>query len=193
MTLYLPGPWELEFLYTEAGLTHIQRLNCQTFVEGAVGDPLSAFTLERRANVPTSALTLATAWVNLIKPLFAATTNFTVVNLYKYNAGSLSKVFYSTATLGLVGTSGAAYSPTQQLILSFRSQLGNSVKISLLEIATNSQVRQPIDDAPANVQAIADFVSGADSWILARDGSYPIGQLNACYGKNDSIEKKRFR
>jgi hypothetical protein len=193
MTLYLPGPWEIEILYVDGGLTHIARYNCDMNVAASVGDPMSAFIVERRAATPTAADLIITNWVTLIKPLFSTTTNFTTANLYKYNVGTMSKVFYASYTIGQVGTGAGAFQPTQELILTFRSQLGNPIRLSFLEIVTDSRVRQPIDDAPANVQAIADFTTGVQSWILARDGSYPVGQLNACYGKNDALERQRYR
>lgn len=193
MTLFKPGPWELEFAYVEAGLTHLMRLNCDMFAEGAVGDPATAFVVNRRAATPTDAVTIGLAWVNLIRTQFAVSTNFTVMNIYKYVPGTLAKVFYSTATIGLTGSVAGIGVSMQQLILTFRSQLGNGVKLNFLEITTPSSVRMPMDDATAGVQAIADFATGVQSWILARDGSYPIGQLNACFGRNDAIERKRFR
>lgn len=193
MTQYLPGPYELELFYTEGGLTHKQRLNLELAVEGAVGDPFTSFSTLTRGGAVVAMDVATLAWVNLIKTQFAGTTNFTIANLYKFVPGTTEKNFLATFDVNLVGTGAGSYVPSQQLFLTFTTQLGNGVKVVFLEGQTAFNVRVPLRDANASIQAIANWIVSTSNWILARDESYPVGKLNLVGGQNEAIFKRRNR
>lgn len=193
MTQYYPGPWEVELFYTEGGITHKQRLNCDISAQGAVGDPFSAFTVTQKNNIGVTLNTAVDAWVNIIKPLFAATTNFTIANLYKYTPNSYDKAFFATYDVNQIGTGAGGAQLNQQLTLTFTTVLGNNVRVAFLDVNTNLSTRIPIRDATAQIQAVASFLVGSTGWIIARDGSFPAGRLNSSQGQNEALFKTRNR
>lgn len=193
MTQYYPGPYEVEIFYVEGGITHKQRLNTALGVIAAAGSPFSSFSVLTRAGTNVTLDTAVTAWVNLIRPLFAATTNFTIANLYRYAENSFDKTFLSTFDVNLVGSNAGGVQLNHQTILTFTTQQGNNMRVSFLDDSNALSSRIPIRDANAQIQAIATFLVGTTNWITARDGSYPVGRLNSSQGQNEALFKRRNR
>lgn len=193
MTLHFPGPYEVELFYTETNITHKMRLNCNLLVEGDAGDPFSSFDVEIRNGAGIDLDVAVLAWVNLIRTLFNASTNFTIANLYKFTPDSFEKTFLSTFNVNLLGSAAGAAVLMQQSTLTFTTNLGGNVRVELLESAQGGNLRIPIRDAAATVRAVADFLVSPTNWVLARDGGYPTGQLNWSNGRNDALENQRFR
>lgn len=192
MTQHYPGPYEVELFYTESGITHKMRLNCDLSVEAAVGDPFANFAVSTRAAASVALNTAVTAFVTLLQPLFSTTTNFTIANLWKYVPLSNEKDFLSTYDVNLLGTVGTAQL-TRQTIQTYRTSLGGPMRIVLMENNLNSNAIIPIRDAGATYLALANFLTGSSNWILARDGGWPTGKLNQASGINDAIERQRYR
>lgn len=192
MTLYKPGPYEVEIFYVEAGLTHKQRLNCNIVAEGAVGDPFSAFSVALRNGTNIALNTAVDAYTTLMKARLGPTTNITIANLYKYVVGTYDKNFLATYDINLIGT-GAGAALNHQTVLTFTTQLGNNVRWEILEDGSTLSTRIPIRDAVLALQNIANYLVGPTGWVIARDGSYPTGKLNSSEGQNEAIFKKRNR
>lgn len=193
MTQYYPGPWEVEIFYVEGGITHKQRLNCEILTTGASGDPFTAFTVNTKANTAIALNTAVDAYVALLKPLLATTTNITIGNLYQYLPDSYDKTFRSTYDINQIGTSAGAYNPNHQTMMTFTSALGNPFKWTILDDPATNQLRVPIRDATAPFQNMANYLVGNTSWIIARDGSFPVGKLNIVGGQNEALFKRRNR
>lgn len=193
MTAYYPGPFEVEIFYVEGGITHKQRLNCDIVAAAPVGDPFSAFSVALRngSNIPLDTALLA--YLTLFRALFAATTNFTIANLYQYVPESYDKSFLATYDINLLGTGAGAANLNHQTILTFTSQLGNGVRFTTLDDNATLNSSIPIRDASAQIIAYANYVVGGTAWMLARDGSYPAGRLNSSQGQNEALFKARNR
>lgn len=193
MVQYFPGPYEVEIFYVEGGITHKQRLNCKVTAEGNVGDPFSAFTVERRNGSGVAVDTALLEYIALLRPLFSGTTNITIANLYRYFPNTFDKTFLSTLDVNLVGTGVGAAQLNHQTMLTFTTQFGNNMRVTVLDDFNSLSTRIPIRDASAPIQALATYLVGATNWIVARDGSYPIGRLNSSQGQNEALFKARNR
>lgn len=193
MVQYFPGPYEVEIFYVEGAITHKQRLNCRVTAEGAVGDPFSAFSAERRNGAQASLQVLVDEYINVMKAIFAPTSNITIANLYRYVPNTFDKAFLATYDINTVGTSAGTANLNQQLTLTFTTQFGNNVRLAYLDGVFPLNTRIPIRDAVASIQAIANYAVSTTSWIVARDGSYPIGKLNSSQGQNEALFKARNR
>lgn len=193
MVQYFPGPYEVEIFYVELGITHKQRINCRVTAEGAVGDPFSAFSAERRNGAQSSLQVLVDEYITLMRPLFSGTSNITIANLYKYVPNTFDKAFLGTYDINLTGSGVGSAVANQQLTLTFTTQFGNNVRLAYLDVRYNLSSRIPIRDATAEILALSNYVTGPTSWIVARDGSYPIGKLNSSQGQNEALFKARNR
>lgn len=190
---YYPGPYEVEIFYVEGGITHKQRLNCKIVAEGNVGDPFSAFSVEQRNGSAVSLDNALGSYTNLMKVIFAASSNITIANLYKYAPNSYDKTFLATHDINLVGTGAGGANLNHQLMLTFTTQAGNGMRLTWLDDNNTLDTRIPIRDAGTPINNLANFVVGATSWIVARDGTYPIGRLNSVQGQNEALFKRRKR
>lgn len=193
MVQYYPGPWEVEIFYTDGGITHKQRLNCIVVAAGDVGDPFSAFTVQPRSGANIALNTAVDAYVALMRPLLAATTNITIANLYSYTPDSFDKDFQATYDINLLGSGGGTVQLNHYAMLTFTTQLGNNMKIQWMDDNSTEQNRIPIRDAAAVHLNMANYLTGASNWIIARDGSYPVGKLNRVSGQNEALFKRRNR
>lgn len=193
MARNLIGPWVVDIFYVVNTLEHRMRLNCDMASGGEAGDPFSEFQVKLRSGGQTPLNTAVDAWVALIKTQFGTTVNITIANLYYVPPDTEETQFRSTYNINLLGTNGSAPSLTHQSTLTFTTQLGGPFRIAFMEDSVTTQTRVPIRDASAPVQAIATYLSGSTNWIIARDGSYPVGWLNYSGNVNDSLERRRYR
>lgn len=192
MTVYYPGPYEVELIYTFQSLTHKQRLNCDVTTVPNVGDPLTSVNLKTKAGTPVVAATAIQAWVDLIKPLFHSQTTFTVANLWKYVANSFEKSFVGTMDLQTLGTAATANVLGAQRTLTYRTQIGGKFRVTFIE--GNNAVALPIAIPTTGViGAIDTFLRGNSDWIIARDGYYPAAGIYLLDGQNEAVFRKRYR
>lgn len=192
MTLYKPGPYEVEITYIAGSFEHKQRLNCQVTAEADIGDPFADFTVLQRNGGNIALNTAVDAYILLMKACYATEANITVANLYKYTAGTYDKSFLSTYDINVTGVSGSTQL-NHQTMLTFTTRLGNVMKINYMDDTNVLNTRIPIKDAAANLQAVANYLVGGTSWIIARDGSFPVGKLNSVGGQNEALFKRRNR
>jgi hypothetical protein len=193
MTQYYPGPYEVELFYVEGSITHVQRLNCNIVAEGVVGDPFANFSVATKAGASLALSIAVSDYVAVARTLMAPTANFTVANLYKYTPESYDKAFLATNDINLVGTGAGTVQLNHQTMWTFTTQLGNNMRLTLLDDISTSNARIPIRDGTVAQQNMATYVLGNTSWILARDGSYGAGRLNVVGGQNEALFKRRNR
>lgn len=193
MTQFYPGPFEVEIFYVDGGIEHKQRLNTIVVAAGDVGDPFSAFTVQPRTGANIALNTALDAYIALMRPLLAITANITIANLYEYAANTFDKTFLATHDINLLGTGGGAVQLNHYTMLTFTTQFGNGMKIQWMDDNATEQNRIPIRDAAPAHLAMANYLSGTTNWIIARDGSYPIGKLNRIGGQNEALFKRRNR
>jgi len=193
MAVNFPGPYEIEMTYTTDGLQHIQRLNCD--VQGSVnpGDPLSGITLETKDSVGLPILTAIDEWSDLIIDRLNTGDTVDAFNFWKYTPLTFDRTFINAGAIAKAGLQAGASNESHQMTLTFRTLEGNSMKVVILETVETSQDRVPYASLGAVTKLIMDYVSGSDTWFLARDTSYPISSLNGVGGQNEAIFKIRHR
>lgn len=193
MPTNFPGPYEIEINYESGGLTHKHRISCDVQTAPTVGDDPTVITLETKDSAGITLSAAVAAWINLIKPRYKTTATFLSYDFWKYTVGTFSRTWISTGILGIAGTSTGDTVLAQQSTFTFRTLEGNIMRHVLLESIDNTNSVVPYASAPATVQALMDYTVASNTWMLARDTSYPIAQLNAVGGQNETIFKKRYR
>ncbi|KKL58348.1 hypothetical protein LCGC14_2226270 [marine sediment metagenome] len=193
MVRNFPGPYEIEILYTVAGLEHSQKLNC--FVDGAPlpGTPIASISLNRRDFTLININAAVLEWIALIKVLFNVAATFDSYTLWQYTPLSFTKVFIAANVLGILGTDASVSQQAHQLTMTHRTIEGGILRIVVLETTSTTLVRIPYTSAPPTGQAIMDYVITTDTWILGRDTSYAIAPLNYTGGENEAVFKVRYR
>lgn len=193
MAVNFPGPFEIEMTYTVGTLQHTQRINCD--VQGSVspGDPLSGITLETRDSVGLAVLTAVDEWADLIAARLNTGDTVDGFNFWEYAVGTFDRTFINAGTIAKAGTQAGASVESHQMTMTFRTLEGNSMKIIILESVETSKDRIPYASLGATTKAIMDYVAASDTWLLARDTSYPIASLNGVGGENEAVFKIHHR
>jgi len=189
-----PGPDELRIVYTVAGLTHVQRLNCQVN-----GYPAGAFTMAdldflTKVGGTVQADTAIDAWVVLFKALLnAANSTLDYAELWHYEFESFVAAFQCNYPISVAGTSGSSNIAAGQAIFTFRTQEGGKMRLDFMETVIAVGTSLQYSALNAGQQAIVDFVLSNDNWILARDTSYPNTFHQMHPGQNEALFKARYR
>ena len=188
-----PGPQVIDIQYTFSAQTHHALLNCELTTSPIPGQDLGDFNVKTRGGTTPALATAVANWITLIRPIFGTTAQFESWTLWDYVPNSFDRTFINSAVVDLAGTSGSANVASAQLIMTFRTAEGGTMKLAFME---NISVPGPtISRATATgaVLAIFQFVEGATNWILGRDTSYPIVGINSLPGQNEALFKRRNR
>ena len=188
-----PGPYEIELFYTIQGKTHIQRLNVDVQSAPAVGDAPTSITLETRDAAGIALNVAVTAWVNLHKVGYKSDCTFNSYNFWRYDALSYVRTWITSGVVGVAGTATPANLLASQVTYTFRTLEGNVMRIVLLEGVDLGNTRIPYASLTGYTKAIMDYVVASNTWVLGRDTSYPVAQLNLVGGQNEKVFKSRYR
>jgi hypothetical protein len=157
---------------------------------------MASITLSTKSGGTIAASTGADQFWSFLRGLFNTTTSVISTTLWKYVPGTYEKDFISAHTvLNPTGSSATATNLSHQSIYSFRSGAGGIMYVNTLEdISTNLQRAPlvPLSNGTAS-QQMANYVIGANAWMIARDNGFAIAALNQTGGQNEAIFKARNR
>lgn len=194
MALNYPGPYEVRIYYTVSSRVHIQRLNCQMSLEGDPGDAFDQFVpLQRNGSAVTPLDTHVDNWIAVIKMLYNTANSFDYAELWKYAAESFEATYYSTYDIAVSGGTGGAAVVAGQLISTFRTQEGGTLKINLMETNQAVGVGVGYTGLGTNQKAVVDYVLAPENIWLGRDTSYPFAFNKMFPGQNERLFKKIYR
>lgn len=151
-------------------------------------------TLETNGVVDKIMSTAINEFIVLIKPFFAATTEFHRAEAWFYPAGVDDPVWVYTHIIGVVGTGAGAFAAASQGVLTFRTGLGGIYKLYMMEItssiAINSRDAYPFGSA-LNTN-LATYLLGSGGWVFGRDNETLVVPLNYTTKTNDALRKRRL-
>lgn len=188
------GPYQIRIFYTVAGRDHRQSINCDVQGSPVVGSDFSTITLETKDSVGVAADTAIDAWIDVIDGRFNLTDAvFNRAELWKYVPLSEDASYVATYAIGAAGNTAGATVPAGEIIMTFRTQEGGIMKVSFQDTsmpAGSSQAYPPTDGGDEDIM---DYVVADDTWMLAKDTSYPIVPLALHPGQNERAFKKIYR
>jgi len=196
MTAYPAGPYLLTIDYVWDGLSHELAINCDTIGDPDVGTDPSEVVMRTKNGVELLLEDSAQNWWDVARLFFHLQTLASTYSLWKMNAFNDDRLFISGGVL--TNPNGANISepntPASQAIFTFRSGMGNIMKLVFLEgvWGANQQVPMP-SDTTAGVLALRTYVLGGTSMIMARDRSFAVAPINSSYGQNEKVWQRRFR
>lgn len=149
--------------------------HAQIGVQFAVDPEPGTVPLFKQNTVPASvdAETAVIEYVNWLRACFNPATTFGLAEVYSVTADTLERQFLYAFDIGLAGIlEGATQKPLQVGILSFKTKLGHPLKLYLQESVYTVNTRYDPGAVPGEIQDLADYVTGASSWISGWDNSY---------------------
>jgi hypothetical protein len=199
MTMNFPGPYEVRFKYdVNIGgkvLTHQARFSLVIPVAPDPGDPFSGIDVELSGGGSDNLADIVVDTWNVLKPFMDDTgAECTVVELWKYTAGTFNADYITTYALNSHGSDEGASVAASEHIWTFRTTGGGIFKVTLLETNYGWGVSTPYGSASADNQAVMDYFSHATlAPYVARDNTYPFVPLYVHPGQNEAVFKKRYR
>ena len=179
-------PGFVKLFYTVGTFEHTQTIPVKPFLSVS-----STWYVEAKGD-PTGVLwtTALAAYINAVKPLYPATATFTYAELWTMSTPEADPLWVDTAMLAVVGTAGGSFVTAGQVVFSGRSTAGGVVKLYFMEsiVAVNNKYK-PTYSAP--LLAVASYLTGAGSWLAARDGGFWAVVPQVTSKTNDKLRKQR--
>lgn len=193
-----PGPYQLRVFYNSSfnGVIydHVATLNIDLDAEFTPGDDFDTVDVMLRNDTTLQLDTFTDNLVTEMQPfLNSGVANILRAELWKYASGSYDAAFQSVYDISLTGTSGSAVVPDSQTIWSMRSQAGGHGFFEILHTSIAAGAKVSYAAAPAIAQSMFNFLAGAATGCLARDGSYFFSPLYYLPGASEHFFKKRLR
>lgn len=157
------------------------------------GQPFNDIRIFDRTNTLIFLDAAIDAFVAGMIGIYPATTTIIRAELNFIPEGTFAKTFISSYGIDEVGTAAGDEQVASQATYTFRSIGGGSGRLQFMEssITGNSKTSYPYANAAQN--AIADLVTAADSFIIARDNTYMFANIHLSVGQNERLFRKRFR
>ena len=205
MALNYPGPYEIRIPYltsniTPGGvLTHEMRLNVDLQGTPAQAQDFDQYTVICKGGATPQLDSVVEDWLAVLDDLLNNGFSFGAIELWKYpTAQSFDAVFWATYNPTInAGASGSGAQPASQVIWTFRSEEGGTMKVSLLETIVVQSQKIAYANQTAAQQAVVDYVLGGGvgygAPFKARDTSYPVGGGTLFPGQNEATFKQRYR
>lgn len=196
MATFPAGPYTLEYQGSVGSLVHLLTFNCDTVGTPDIGTPPLDVFLETRDHAGSTLADAANALWDVVRPLFGPTYLCSTYTLWKRVPENTEKIFISAGTLTNPNGTGAAGSTvlSSQITGTWRSALGNVMKVVLLEAATTRVDSVPIPSS-GDVWFIplSTFILSPAGFVMARDRSFPVAPMKVSYGQNEKIFNRRNR
>ncbi len=201
MTYNWPGPYGIRFFYTVtptgfAAIEHKLELQCR--IEGTPnpGTDWANINILQKDNTPYALATASAAVITALQPEFSSSdVTFDRVELWKYQDQSLNADFISADTVGLAGTAVLTTKVCTQSIMTFRTEEGGIMRVTLMEDIYSGTFPAGYADLSAETQAVIDYIlaSPGNQLFVGRDTSYPISFVRYNPSQNEAMFRKRYR
>jgi hypothetical protein len=204
MAINYPGPYEVRIFYNSTVssvlVNHEHRFTLELDAVGGPGDDFDQFTVypkdESHSSSEADELdTVVDEYAALMQPYFedGGVVAITHAELWQYVPETFEASYMSSYDLSLNGTHTGAIVAASQIIQTYRTQEGGIMKQSFQECSIAAGPRNSLAVITGFIGAMRDYVLAADTYILARDTSYPIAPLSYLPGQSEAIFKRRYR
>lgn len=196
MAASLPGPYQIDYEFLIAGLTHHTRFNCFVVGTPVAGTPDTDIEVQTKSGGVTSFQDAAADLWAYIRPEFSTSYSVTSVTLWRFVPGTLVKTYVSSLSITLpAGLAGSAYVAAHSRIFTFRTGAGGIMKAVFIEDSGGAMTQSPLvaNVAGTAPQQLAAFMISAGGWAIGADNSYPVVPLRDSGSNNNAVERKRYR
>lgn len=181
------APGFIKLRYSVSARSHVATIPIRF---DGVPTPGSDPQLLKRSGSPIAALDGVTAYWTVIKAILANTSTLTGYEVYSKSVGG-DPLFLWGDDLNIAGTNVSAAIPMSQSVLTFRTTNGGILKIYIMETsaALNAKIALRVTSA-APWGAMFNYIAGADSIIIGRDGGFPSSGIWVLTKTNDALRRK---
>lgn len=193
------GQYEVRIIYDTlpTGFTLIE--HTLTFdvlpdaVDPAPGSDFADIPLITRDGSPLDLATAVDAFVAGMIGIYPADSTIIRAELWFIPEGTFAGTFIATYAIDEPGTNVTDNQVAQQSTFTFRSIGGGSGRLQFMEssISGNGKTSYPYPAASQN--AIADLVTAASGFIIARDNTFMFANIHLSNGQNERLWRKRYR
>jgi hypothetical protein len=138
--------------------------------------------------------TAVNAFVTLLRPLLFTASSIDAAEAWFITAPGGDPIWVYTHPIGLAGTGAGSAGLMQQLVISFRSSVGGTYRLYVMEHIASilPNVRTAYPWGAGVVKTLADWLTSAASYVIARDGGELIVPVWYNTKFNDALRKKRL-
>lgn len=182
------APGYVRIFYQDADFIHKQTIGIKSdFVE-----TLGTYLLEEKGGSTDAWTDKIDEWIVLMRPLTHSATSFLYAELWEYDFETSEETFKALHEIGLAGTSATVTDGTRGTSWSYRTVGGGNGKIVLLGSAAqlNSAYRPPAYGA-TSLAAVANYIASGESFIYARDNTYPAITSRVLTKTYDALRKRK--
>lgn len=177
-----PGFWKI--FYTSGGHQHVMTVPVKPVEVGGVW-----LHEDKNGNQTASLTVAATAFITAIKTQLHTTGNFDYVELWTMASPSADAVFREAVNLNIAGTSATTTLQWGQAVYVFRTVAGGLYRLYLMEPGDTNNIYGHAPWAGGNA-ALETALTGINSYVAARDGSYLASLASKVTKTNDALRKK---
>lgn len=154
---------------------------------------INSSTIQNKGGTANATGTAMTTFVNAVKTFFPTTATFRYWELFKMASVDADPIMIDTGTLNISGSVAGSSTPYGQEIISYRSELGGTGKIYIMEgtRAVNTILQPPFSSGSAEL-VFSTYLTGSTSVVTARDGGFPMVVTKAITKTNDALRRKYF-
>lgn len=184
-------PGFIKLTYSFSGITHTQTLPVR---EGGLVPPGTEPMFDVNSGVDLSMSQCMTNYMAVMRPLFGSGTDFLTAEYWRMSSPTADPVWIYTHPLGVAGSHATQSAAMLQMVVSFRTSAGGILKLYLMEHTSAQAVngRDAYPFSPGIVTNLANFVVGANGFIIGRDGGYAVVPAFYTTKFNDALRKRRM-
>ena len=190
-----PGPYILDIPYQCSGFFHHFTCNLKLVGDPAPGTAPADINVETRGATDSALDNAVNDLWTLVRQLGPSTNVATNWTVWKVNNTTTEKLYISSGDLSPANFAAPA-APTlaSYVICSWRSVNGGTIKLEVMEPHWARNDKVPLlSTGVAAFGALNTFILSDDNFVLARDRSWPAAPINASFGQNEKLFKRRYR
>lgn len=197
MSTPLVDLYQVRLFHAVQGITHVYKYwGIPTTFSASPGGAMGDYSMQVRASASRPVDDLVEEYLDVFSGSFFDDSVFPAVELWRYEANSLNGVFLSamvpTEQPSVVGTAV----PASSRVYTARTTSGRIAKLVSIEGRTdsNSLIPWEVSEIGSSSERLGWwFTQSADSWMVDREGGFPIAALRLGSGQNEAVWRKRYR
>lgn len=135
--------------------------------------------------------TAMTAFVNVLKPFYAAATHFGLMEAHAVDPVTGADQFIFSDDIDQIGTSLGTANPCVQVVLTYKLRTGGLYRLFMMEAEAAANVKAFPPMSETRVANLNTYITGDTSLIYGRTNQYPFTVVSYVSKFNDKLRKQQ--
>lgn len=187
-------PLWMEIKYAVSTRLHVKRtplLPAAGFVTVPGGEP-DDYTIARKNGSSDGFGTIVDEYMAVVTPIYHTGVSFITADLwYKADVDS-DPLWLTVYEIGQTGEGGTSPVTDGQLVLSNRTANGGKYMEYWMESSIAVNLKDDFPFSSANLVNLGNYLKGATSPVVGRDGGYVVANVRYITKTNDALRKRRL-